>query len=168
MKLSAIQASRSFLRSRQGSNTLCAVAPTDLSLEEGSLTALSIGALLYVTSTTGLGLLISTFTKTQISALFGTAILTMLPTTSFSGLKDPIGSLEGSAYWIGQFFPASQENPALNFSNHRAIKFPNALFQSTNSNRRQETANLKRHGEQVQRQLFHLSAGSAIRMTSLK
>ena len=41
MRLSAIQASRSFLRSRQGSNTLCAVAPTDLSLEEGSLTALS-------------------------------------------------------------------------------------------------------------------------------
>ncbi len=74
---------------------------------KGSFLALSLGALIYVTTTTGLGLLISSFTNTQISALFGTAILTMLPTTQFSGLKDPIGSLEGGAYWIGQFFPAS-------------------------------------------------------------
>lgn len=74
---------------------------------KGSLIAMTIGALLYVTATTSLGLLISTFTKTQISALFGTAILTMLPTSQFSGLKDPIGSLEGSAYWIGQCWPAS-------------------------------------------------------------
>ena len=74
---------------------------------KGSFLALSLGALIYVTATTGLGLLISSFTSTQISALFGTAILTMLPTTQFSGLKDPIGSLEGGAYWIGQFFPAS-------------------------------------------------------------
>lgn len=74
---------------------------------KGSFLAMTLGALFYVTSTTGLGLVISSFTKTQIAALFGTAILTMLPTTQFSGLKDPIGSLEGSAYWIGQFFPAS-------------------------------------------------------------
>lgn len=86
--------------------TICAVLFFDVPIK-GSLTAMTIGALLYVTSTTGLGLLISTFTNTQISALFGTAILTMLPTTQFSGLKDPIGSLEGCAYWIGQFFPAS-------------------------------------------------------------
>lgn len=74
---------------------------------KGSFLALTLGALLYVTATTGLGLVISSFTNTQISALFGTAILTMLPTTQFSGLKDPIGSLEGAAYWIGKFFPAS-------------------------------------------------------------
>ncbi len=86
--------------------TLCAVFFFHLPIN-GSFLAMTLGALLYVISTTGLGLLISTFTKTQISALFGTAILTMLPTTQFSGLKDPIGSLEGSAYWIGQFFPAS-------------------------------------------------------------
>lgn len=74
---------------------------------KGSFLAMTLGALLYVTSTTGLGLVISAFTKTQIAALFGTAILTMLPTAQFSGLKDPIGSLEGGAYWVGQFFPAS-------------------------------------------------------------
>ena len=52
---------------------------------KGSFLALTVGALLYVTATTGLGLVISTFTNTQISALFGTAILTMLPTAQFSG-----------------------------------------------------------------------------------
>ena len=74
---------------------------------KGSFLALTVGALLYVTATTGLGLVISTLTNTQISALFGTAILTMLPTAQFSGLTTPVGSLEGGAYWIGQFFPAT-------------------------------------------------------------
>jgi ribosome-dependent ATPase len=74
---------------------------------KGSFLALTLGALLYVTATTGLGLLVSTFTRTQIAALFGTAILTMLPTVQFSGLTTPVGSLEGFAYWVGQFFPAT-------------------------------------------------------------
>jgi ribosome-dependent ATPase len=74
---------------------------------KGSLLALSFGAVLYVVTTTGFGLLISTFTSTQIAALFGTAILTILPTVSFSGLTTPVGALEGISYWIGQCFPAS-------------------------------------------------------------
>jgi ribosome-dependent ATPase len=74
---------------------------------KGSLAALTLGTFLYVIATTGVGLLISTFTRTQIAALFGAAILTMLPTVQFSGLTTPVGSLEGGAYWIGQFFPAT-------------------------------------------------------------
>jgi ribosome-dependent ATPase len=74
---------------------------------KGSLAALCCGAFLYVIATTGFGLLISTFTSTQIAALFGTAILTILPTVSFSGLTTPVGALEGASYWIGQCFPAS-------------------------------------------------------------
>jgi ribosome-dependent ATPase len=74
---------------------------------KGSLAALTLGTFLYVFATTGVGLLISTFTRTQIAALFGAAILTMLPTVQFSGLTTPVGSLEGAAYWIGQFFPAT-------------------------------------------------------------
>jgi ribosome-dependent ATPase len=73
----------------------------------GGFAALLAGALLYVTATTGLGLFMSTFTRSQIAALFGTAILTMLPTVQFSGLMTPTGSLEGAAYWIGQGFPAA-------------------------------------------------------------
>jgi ribosome-dependent ATPase len=74
---------------------------------KGSLPALTLGTLLYVIVTTGYGLLISTFTRTQIAALFGAAILTMLPTVQFSGLTTPVSSLESVGYWIGQFFPAS-------------------------------------------------------------
>ncbi|SMF05537.1 ribosome-associated ATPase/putative transporter RbbA [Pseudogulbenkiania subflava] len=74
---------------------------------KGSFLALSCGALLFVSATTGLGLLTSTFTRTQIAALFGTAILTMLPTVQFSGFTTPVGALEGASYWIGQCFPAS-------------------------------------------------------------
>ncbi len=74
---------------------------------KGSFLAMTLGALLYVTATTGLGLLMSTFTKTQIAALFGTAIVTMLPTVQFSGLTTPVESLQGGSYWVGQFYPAT-------------------------------------------------------------
>lgn len=74
---------------------------------KGSLLALGVATLLYVIVTTGFGLLVSTFTSTQIAALFGTAIMSMLPTVSFSGLTSPVSSLEGAGYWIGQFFPAT-------------------------------------------------------------
>ncbi|MDP3539818.1 MAG: ribosome-associated ATPase/putative transporter RbbA [Azonexus sp.] len=74
---------------------------------KGSLLALCIAALLYVIVTTGFGLLMSTFTNTQIAALFGTAMLSIIPTVSFSGLTSPVSSLEGAGYWIGQFFPAT-------------------------------------------------------------
>ncbi|UCV27429.1 ribosome-associated ATPase/putative transporter RbbA [Ferribacterium limneticum] len=74
---------------------------------KGSFLAMTLGALLYVTATTGLGLLMSIFTKTQIAALFGTAIVTMLPTVQFSGLTTPVESLQGAGYWVGQFYPAT-------------------------------------------------------------
>jgi ribosome-dependent ATPase len=74
---------------------------------KGSFLALSSGALLYVAAATGVGLLISSFTRTQIAALFGTAILTMVPATMFSGMMQPVSSLEGGAALIGQGFPTS-------------------------------------------------------------
>ena len=72
---------------------------------KGSLPALTVGAFLYVVSATGYGLLVSAFTRTQIAALFGTAIATLTPATQFSGLTDPVSSLEGAGRLIGQAFP---------------------------------------------------------------
>ncbi len=72
---------------------------------KGSLPALAVGALLYVATTTGFGLVMSAFTRTQIAALFGTAIATMTLATQFSGLTDPVSSLEGSGRVIGSAFP---------------------------------------------------------------
>ena len=74
---------------------------------KGSFLALSIGALLYVTATTGLGLLVSAFTRTQIAALAGTAIVTILVAVNFSGLTHPISSLEGASALIGKLFPTT-------------------------------------------------------------
>ncbi|HHN4452449.1 TPA: ribosome-associated ATPase/putative transporter RbbA [Klebsiella michiganensis] len=74
---------------------------------KGSFLTFTLAALLYVTIATGLGLLISTFMKSQIAAIFGTAIITLIPATQFSGMIDPVASLEGPGRWIGQIYPTS-------------------------------------------------------------
>jgi ribosome-dependent ATPase len=72
---------------------------------KGSFPTLLLGALIYVTTTTAYGMLISAFTRTQIAALFGTAILTVLPATQFAGLMTPVSSLSGMAQIMGRCFP---------------------------------------------------------------
>ena len=73
----------------------------------GSIAAQATGALIYVICATGLGLLISTLVRTQIAALFGTAVLTILPATSFCGLLDPVSSLQGPGAVIGAVYPTA-------------------------------------------------------------
>ncbi|MGE0274128.1 MAG: ribosome-associated ATPase/putative transporter RbbA [Nitrospiraceae bacterium] len=73
----------------------------------GSFLALSTAALLYVISATAMGLVMSTFMRSQIAAIFGTAVLTMVPVTQFSGLLDPVSSLEGVGALIGRIYPTS-------------------------------------------------------------
>ena len=72
---------------------------------KGSLLALTAGALLYVTASTGLGLFMSTFTGSQIAAIFGTSLATMLPAIQFSGIINPVSSLEGFAAILGRIYP---------------------------------------------------------------
>jgi ribosome-dependent ATPase len=74
---------------------------------KGSGLTLTLCALLYVTATTGIGLLVSTFTPSQVAAVFVTAILTILPTTQFSGLLQPVSTLEGRARIIGSIWPTT-------------------------------------------------------------
>jgi ribosome-dependent ATPase len=72
---------------------------------KGSFVALLIGALLYLITTTGYGMLISSFASTQIAALFGTAILSYLPAMQFSGMMTPVSSLAGIGAFMGRIFP---------------------------------------------------------------
>jgi len=72
---------------------------------KGSFVALALGALIYVVTTTGIGMLISAFTRSQIAALFGTAILTIVPATQFSGMLSPVSALSGTAALMGRGFP---------------------------------------------------------------
>jgi ribosome-dependent ATPase len=78
---------------------------------KGSLLALVVGTVIYVFTTTSYGMLISTFCKTQIAALFGTAILTVLPASEFSGMRVPVSSLSGTAQIMGLCFPMTYYRP---------------------------------------------------------
>jgi ribosome-dependent ATPase len=73
----------------------------------GSFAALAAGALLYVICATAMGLLISTFMRSQMAALFGTTVLTMLPASLYSGMIDPVSSLEGAGAFIGRIYPTT-------------------------------------------------------------
>ncbi|WP_375738867.1 ribosome-associated ATPase/putative transporter RbbA [Pseudomonas boanensis] len=74
---------------------------------KGSLPTLLAGALLYVCVSTGIGLLMSTFIRSQIAAVFGVAIATMVPAIQFSGLVHPVSSLEGGAALMGKIYPTA-------------------------------------------------------------
>ena len=74
---------------------------------KGSFPTLAVAALLYVISSTAFGLVVSAFTRSQVAALFGTALLSILPAVQFSGLTDPVSSLEGMGRAIGEIFPAT-------------------------------------------------------------
>jgi ribosome-dependent ATPase len=74
---------------------------------KGSLLALSAGAVLYVISSTAFGLLVSNFVKTQIAAIFATAIVTTVPAIEYSGFITPVSSLSSDARVIGGAFAST-------------------------------------------------------------
>ncbi|WDQ14889.1 ribosome-associated ATPase/putative transporter RbbA [Rhodopirellula sp. P2] len=74
---------------------------------KGSLATLTLGALFYVMATTGLGLVTSCFTSSQVAAVFATAIIAMMPTVQFSGMMQPVSTLSGSAQLIGSLWPTT-------------------------------------------------------------
>ena len=74
---------------------------------KGSFPMLAICTLLYVTATTGIGMVTSTFTNSQVAAVFVTAIMTIIPTIQFSGLLQPVSTLQGNAGRVGAIWPAT-------------------------------------------------------------
>ena len=74
---------------------------------KGNPVPLAIGALLYVWATTSFGLLMATMTSSQVAATFATAIASVVPTIQFSGLLQPVSTLEGGAQTIGSLWPSS-------------------------------------------------------------
>jgi ribosome-dependent ATPase len=74
---------------------------------KGSFLMLLLCTLLYVTATTGIGMVTSTFTGSQVAAVFVTAILTIVPTIQFSGLLQPVSTLQGGAGLVGSIWPAT-------------------------------------------------------------
>ncbi|WP_279090625.1 ribosome-associated ATPase/putative transporter RbbA [Bartonella apis] len=73
----------------------------------GGILTFMLAGLLYVAFSTAFGLLISTFMNSQIAAIFGAAVLTILPATQFCGLMDPVSSLQGTGRLIGDIYPTT-------------------------------------------------------------
>ncbi|QUN05743.1 ribosome-associated ATPase/putative transporter RbbA [Shewanella yunxiaonensis] len=73
----------------------------------GSVLTLAFAAVFYILAATALGLLVSTFVNSQVAAIFGTAIVTMLPAVQFSGLIEPVTALQGIGRLIGDIYPTT-------------------------------------------------------------
>ncbi len=86
--------------------TALVVTVLDVPLK-GDPAVLVLGALLYAVAATGYGLVVSMLTKTQVTAVFAAAILSVMPTLQFSGMITPVSSLEGAARIMGTFWPTT-------------------------------------------------------------
>ena len=78
---------------------------------KGSLWTLVLGTLFYVAASTGFGQLVSTFTRTQVSAVFATIVIAIIPAVNFSGLLVPVSSLSGGGRLFGLGFPSAWYQP---------------------------------------------------------
>jgi ABC-type multidrug transport system, permease component len=73
----------------------------------GSFWALALAVVVFAVIATGMGLLASAVTRSQVAAMFLTMVGTLIPSVQFCGLIDPVSSLEGLGRWIGTVFPAT-------------------------------------------------------------
>ena len=87
---------------------MCALAVTVFGVPmTGSFATLALGALVFSFAATGMGLLASAVTRSQIAAMFFAMIGTLIPATQFAGMTDPVSSLEGAGRVIGEIYPAT-------------------------------------------------------------
>jgi ribosome-dependent ATPase len=86
--------------------TLLAITAFDVPVK-GSFLTLALAALIYCVISTGIGFLASTFTRSQIAALFFTMVVSILPAVQFSGMMNPVSSLEGIGRMIGEIYPTT-------------------------------------------------------------
>jgi ribosome-dependent ATPase len=74
---------------------------------KGSFITLLLAAVVFSFCSTGLGLLASSVTKSQVAAMFFAMVGTVMPAMQFSGMTDPVSSLQGGARMLGQIYPAT-------------------------------------------------------------
>ncbi|MFJ5446363.1 ribosome-associated ATPase/putative transporter RbbA [Methylobacillus methanolivorans] len=99
---------------------------------KGSFATLTLAAFIYCIVATGIGLLASTFTRSQIAALFFTMIVSIVPSVQFAGMLNPVSSLEGAGRIVGEVYPTTYMliitrgvfSKALDFSDLHASFWP--------------------------------------------
>ena len=115
---------------------MCLLAVTIFDVPiKGSFMTLLLATLIFVVFSTGFGLFASTFTRSQIAAMFFTMIGSMLPAIQFSGILNPVSSLEGIGKIMGEIYPAAHYvtisrgvfNKALGFVDLQAAFAPMVL-----------------------------------------
>ena len=74
---------------------------------KGSVAATFLGVLLGIFASTGFGLLVSSFVKSQVAAIFAAAIISIVPTINFSGMMYPTSRLDGNVLIMSKIFPGS-------------------------------------------------------------
>ena len=73
---------------------------------KGSLLLLLVGSLLYILTTTGMGLVVSAFTRSMVAAQIVTIIITIIPSFLYSGLLMPVSNLGREGEIEAHLFPA--------------------------------------------------------------
>ena len=74
---------------------------------KGSLPTLLLSSVVYCSIATGMGLLFSSVTRSQIAVIFLTMLGTMLPSVQLCGLINPVDTQSGAAWVIGSVYPTS-------------------------------------------------------------
>ncbi len=74
---------------------------------KGSLPMLLLSLLVYCIVSTGIGLLASSVTRSQIAVMFLTMIGTLLPAIQLCGLINPVTTLEGVGRFVGSLYPTT-------------------------------------------------------------
>lgn len=76
----------------------------------GSPGVLAVASTLYVFCTVGIGLLVSTITRSQVVGMLLALIITLMPSFLFSGFMFPISSMPEAVQWYTRIFPARYFN----------------------------------------------------------
>jgi ribosome-dependent ATPase len=74
---------------------------------KGSLPVLLLCCVAYCVIATGMGLLASSVTRSQIAVIFLTMLGTLLPSVQLCGLTNPVDTQEGIARFIGEIYPTT-------------------------------------------------------------
>ena len=86
--------------------TVMAVTIFDVPIK-GSIFVLLLSSVMYAVVATGMGLLASSVTKSQIAVIFLTMMGTLLPACQLCGMTTPVESQEGIARFIGSIYPTT-------------------------------------------------------------
>lgn len=74
---------------------------------KGSLLTLLLSLLIYCVCSTGVGLLASSLTRSQIAVIFMTMVGTMIPAVQYCGMVNPVSTLSGAGKLVGMIYPTT-------------------------------------------------------------